>query len=344
MTTQQESTTARAGLRRTLGRSGLEVSGLGFGCWAIGGEWTFNGGPGGWGKVDDDESIRALRRGLELGVTFYDTAANYGAGHSEIILGRAFAGHRDEVVLATKFGYAVDEPGRSVSTYPGGPDADVASRLRDDLQASLRRLGTDVIDVFQLHVGDLSVERALAARAVLDDLVDEGLIRTYGWSTDDVPAARAFAAGAPHCGVIQNGLSVLGYEDPAMVELCESENLGSINRGPLGMGLLTGKFDAGTRFGPTDQRGRAAWHPGFADGRPTADWLAKLAAVREVLTGGGRTLAQGALAWIWARSPQTVPIPGVRTVAQVEENAGALHHGPLTTAEMTEIERILADR
>ncbi len=343
MTTQQPTATT-AGLRRILGRSGIEVSGLGFGCWAIGGEWTFNGGPGGWGKVADDESIRALRRGLELGVTFYDTAANYGAGHSEVVLGRAFAGHRDQVVLATKFGYAVDEPGRSVSTYPGGPDADVASRLRDDLQASLRRLGTDFIDVFQLHVGDLSVDRALAAREVLDRLVNEGLIRTYGWSTDDVPAARAFAADAPNCGVVQNGLSVLGYEDPAMIELCEAENLGSINRGPLGMGLLTGKFNAGTRFGATDQRSRASWHPGFTEGRPTEDWLDKLAAVREVLSGNGRTLAQGALAWIWARSQQTVPIPGVRTVAQVEENAGALHHGPLSTAELAEIERILADR
>jgi hypothetical protein len=208
------------------------------------------------------------------------------------------------------------EPGRPVSSYPGGADADVAGRLRGDLQASLRRLGTDVIDVFQLHVGDLTVDRALAAREVLDRLVDEGLIRTYGWSTDDVPAARAFAAGAPNCGVIQNGLSILGYEDPAMVELCESENLGSINRGPLGMGLLTGKFDAWTRFGATDQRGQAAWHPGFADGRPTQDWLAKLAAVRDVLTGGGRTLAQGALAWIWARRPcrsrASVPSPRSR--------------------------------
>jgi aryl-alcohol dehydrogenase-like predicted oxidoreductase len=344
MTTHQESLTERTGLRRVLGRSGIEVSGLGFGCWAIGGEWTFNGGPGGWGAVDDDESIRALRRGLELGVTFYDTAANYGAGHSEVVLGRAFAGRRDEVVLATKFGYAVDEASRSVTTYPGGADADVAGPLRADLQASLRRLGTDYIDVFQLHVGDLSVERALAAREVLDELVDEGLIRTYGWSTDEVEAARAFAAGAPKCGVIQNGLSILGYEDPAMIKLCEAENLGSINRGPLGMGLLTGKFDAGTRFGSTDHRSHSSWHPGFADGRPTKEWLDKIAAVREVLTGGGRTLAQGALAWIWARSPQTVPIPGVRTVAQVEENAGALHHGPLAQTEMTEIERILADR
>src|SRR5690606_27420703 len=100
MTTEQEVSTERTGVRRVLGRSGIEVSGIGLGCWAIGGEWTFLDGPGGWGAIDDDESIRALRRAFELGVTFFDTAANYGAGHSEIVLGRAFAGHRDEVVLA----------------------------------------------------------------------------------------------------------------------------------------------------------------------------------------------------------------------------------------------------
>src|SRR5690349_17501304 len=107
---------------RTLGRSGIDVSALGLGCWAIGGPWTFLGAPGGWSAVDDDESVRALRRASELGVTFYDTAANYGAGHSERILGRAFQGHRDEVVLATKFGYRVDEENRAVSPSDGPID------------------------------------------------------------------------------------------------------------------------------------------------------------------------------------------------------------------------------
>jgi len=326
---------------RSLGRSGIGVSALGLGCWAIGGVWTYMGAPGGWSTVDDDESVRALRRAVELGVTFFDTAANYGAGHSEVILGRAFAAHRDEVVLATKFGHRVDESTRSVDAYADRTeDADVASHVRADLQHSLRRLGTDYLDVYQLHVGELRIERALEVRDVLDELVDEGLIRTYGWSTDDVAAAREFAT-AQNCSVIQHGLSVLGYEDPAMLELCEEQYLASVNRSPLGMGLLTGKYTDRTTFSADDQRSRASWHPGFVDGRPSQDWLDKLSAVREVLTANGRTVAQGALAWIWARSPRTVPIPGFRTVAQVEENSGALSAGPLTTAQMAEIAEIL---
>ncbi len=106
-----------------------------------------------------------------------------------------------------------------------------------------------------------------------------------------------------------------------LLALCEELNLASINRGPLGMGLLTGKFVPDTTFANDDVRHHAEWHPGFKDGKPTRDWLDKLASIREVLTSGGRTLSQGALAWIWARSPKTVPIPGFKTVAQVEEIA-----------------------
>ncbi len=325
---------------RRLGKSGIEVSPLGMGCWAIGGPWTFIGTAGGWSSVDDAESLRALRRALELGVNFYDTAANYGAGHSERLLARAFEGRRDQVVIATKFGYAVDETAKAVSAY-GQPEetSDVASRLRESLEGSLRRLGTDYIDVYLLHVWGLTVERALEARELLERFVQEGKIRTYGWSTDRADAVRAFA-GAPHCGVVEQQLSVLDGS-AEMLAVCDELDLASMNRGPLGMGLLTGKYAAESRFAGDDVRHHAQWHPGFKDGRPTAEWLAKLAAIREVLTSGGRTLAQGALAWLWARSPRTVPIPGFRTVAQVEENCGALRFGPLTGGQMREIDRLL---
>ena len=157
---------------RVLGRSGIEVSALGMGCWAIGGPWTFNGAPAGWSEVDDAESLRALERAFDLGVTFFDTAANYGAGHSERLLGQAFRQRRDEVVIATKFGYDVNEHDQSVVSYGDDEaDSDVASRLRKDLEASLQRLETDYIDVYQLHVGGLSIERALEARDVLEELV-----------------------------------------------------------------------------------------------------------------------------------------------------------------------------
>src|SRR5207244_412301 len=125
-------------MTRLLGRSGIEVSALGVGCWAIGGPFFEDGRPLGWGEVDDDESVRALRRALELGVTFFDTAAVYGTGHSEEVLGGAFAGRRDEVVIATKFGITFDPQRRELT----GDDADPAG-LRGQLEGALRRLGTD---------------------------------------------------------------------------------------------------------------------------------------------------------------------------------------------------------
>jgi aryl-alcohol dehydrogenase-like predicted oxidoreductase len=325
---------------RALGRSGIEVSALGMGCWAIGGPWTLNGSPAGWSTVDDAESMRALHVALERGVNFFDTAANYGAGHSERLLGRAVNGRRGEVVIATKFGYRVDGSTRTVVSYDGsGTDGDVASRLRADVEASLGRLGTDYIDVYLLHVWELAVGRALEARDVLEALVDEGKIRTYGWSTDRTDAVRAFST-SPRCGVVEQQLSVLDGNDE-LLALAEQSGLASLNRGPLGMGVLTGKYVPTSTFPADDVRNAAQWHPAFHDGRPTQDWLDKLASIRDVLESDGRTLAQGALAWLWARSPTTVPIPGFRDARQVEENCGALAHGPLTPAQMAEIDGIL---
>jgi aryl-alcohol dehydrogenase-like predicted oxidoreductase len=325
---------------RKLGRSGIEVSALGLGCWAIGGTWTFNGSQAGWGAIDDAESVRAIHRAIELGVNFFDTAANYGAGHSERILGQALQGRRSQMVIATKFGYAVNEAAKKVTTY-GVPeeDSDVAGHLRADVEASLKRLDTDYIDVYLLHVWGLSIERALDAREVLEELVKEGKIRAYGWSTDRPDAIAAFAT-SPHCGVVQQQLSVLDG-NMELLALCEQLNLGSMNRGPLGMGLLTGKFTPASQFSDDDVRKHATWHPGFQGGKPTPAWLDNLEAIRAVLTSNGRTLAQGALAWIWGRSQQTVPIPGFKTVQQVEENAGALQFGPLTLEQMQQIDAIL---
>ena len=127
-----------------------------------------------------------------------------------------------------------------------------------------------------------------------------------------------------------------------MLAVCAEYDLASINRGPLGMGLLTGKYTADSTLGRDDVRGIAPdWLDMFRDGRPAPEWLARVDAVREILRSGGRTLAQGALAYLWGRSERTVPIPGCRTVAQVEENAGALEYGPLTADQVTEVDTIL---
>jgi aryl-alcohol dehydrogenase-like predicted oxidoreductase len=327
-------------MKRILGRSGIEVSALGLGCWAIGGPWTLNGGQAGWGVMDDAESIRAIQRALELGVNFFDTAANYGAGHSERILGQAVKGRRGQVVIATKFGYHVDETAKVVAAYnEKEEDSDVAGHLPADVEASLKRLGTDYIDVYQLHVWGLSIDRALEAREGLEGLIKVGKIRTYGWSTDRTDAVREFST-SPNCGVVQQQLSVLDG-NLELLALCEEFNLASINRGPLGMGLLTGKFAPDSTFSADDVRHKVNWHPGFKDGKPTAAWLNALESIREVLTSSGRSLAQGALAWIWARSEKTVPIPGFKTVQQAEENARAMEFGPLTPAQLKEIDTLL---
>jgi aryl-alcohol dehydrogenase-like predicted oxidoreductase len=327
-------------MKRKLGRSGIEVSALGLGCWAIGGPWTLDGAQAGWGVMDDAESVRAIQRAIELGVTFFDTAANYGCGHSERLLGQAVKSCSNQIVIATKFGYHVDEATKEVTPYAEKEeDSDVAHHLQADVEASLKRLGTDYIDVYQLHVWGLSIERALAAREGLEGLIKAGKIRTYGWSTDRTDAVRSFST-SPNCGVVQQQLSVLDG-NLELLTLCEQLNLASINRGPLGMGLLTGKFAPDSSFSADDVRHKVNWHPGFKDGRPTPAWLKALESIREILASDGRTLAQGALAWIWARSEKTVPIPGFKNVRQVEENSRALDFGPLKPAQLKEIDMVL---
>ena len=327
-------------MKRVLGRSGIEVPAVGMGCWAIGGPWSMAGAQAGWGVVDDAESTRAIHAALELGAGFFDTAANYGAGHSERIVGRALEGRRDQAVIATKVGHKVDEAGKKVDLYgTTEAESDVAPHLRADLESSLRRLQTDYVDVYLLHAWGLSIERALEARDIFEDLVKEGKIRTYGWSTDRTDAIAAFST-RPGCGVLEQELNVL-TGNAELTALAEKQNLGNLSRAPLGMGVLTGKITPETRFRDGDIRQTVDWFAGIKDGRANQEWLDALASIREVLTSNGRTLAQGALAWIWGRSPNTVPIPGFRTVVQVEENAKAMEFGPLTPDQMAEIDRIL---
>ncbi len=327
-------------MNRVLGRSGIEVSAVGMGCWAIGGPWRLAGSDAGWGTTDDAESTRAIHAAIANGATFFDTAANYGAGHSERLLGAALEGRRDKVVIATKVGHKVDEAAKTVDFY-GADEAssDAAAHLRADVERSLARLRTDYIDVYLLHLWGLSIERALQARDVFEDLVAEGKIRTYGWSTDRLDAIEAFST-KPACGVLEQELNVFtGNAD--ILAYAEKANLASIDRAPLGMGVLTGKITPQTRFADGDIRQKVDWFPGIKEGRASQEWLDDLAAIRDVLTSRGRTPAQGALAWLWARSPNTVPIPGFRTVAQAEENARAMDFGPLTPDQMAEIDGIL---
>lgn len=319
-------------MKRTLGHSGIEVNALGLGCWAIGGPWQFQGGPGGWGEVDDVESIRAIHTALDHGINFFDTAANYGAGHSESILGQALAGRRHEAVIATKFGFVVDETGKQVKRFDHNED--VIKDVRLACEASLRRLGTDYIDLYQFHIWDYPAELAVRVRDELEALVSEGKIRAYGWSTDTVELAQVFADGE-HCAAIQHDLNVI-MDAPEMLALCEKENLVSVNRSPLARGALTGKYKKDSVFANNDNR-RNQW----AIDHFFTPALDKLEALRGILIDGGRTLTQGALAWVLSRSPKTIPIPGFRTVKQVEENAKTLALGLFTSDQMAQIDSLL---
>jgi aryl-alcohol dehydrogenase-like predicted oxidoreductase len=322
---------------RKLGRSGIQISALGLGCWAIGGPSWEGETPHGWGEVDDAESIRAVHAAIDLGVNFFDTANVYGAGHSEYVLARALAGgKRKDVVIATKFNSVFDENTRQVT----GSDSSPAG-IRSACEESLRRLETDIIDLYQFHDNGFPPEQAGPVRETLEELVRAGKIRAYGWSTDFPKSAEFFAQGE-NCTSIQLQLNVLD-DNPEVIALCEKYDLAAINRGPLAMGLLSGKYDANTKASVDDVRGEKSpgWMKYFKDGKPSPEWLAKMEAVREILTSQGRTVAQGALAWLWGRSEQTIPIPGFRTVAQVQDNCGALKFGALRPEQMQEIDRVL---
>ncbi|NBC28618.1 MAG: aldo/keto reductase [Spirochaetes bacterium] len=323
-------------MKRTLGRSGIELSALGMGCWAIGGPFHAGEQQAGWGTVDDAESTRAIRAALDMGVTFFDTADVYGAGHSERVLGEALGAEKNSVVIATKFGNVFDEATKEITGNDASPEY-----IRAACDASLRRLGRDYIDLLQLHINDYDMEKAPEVRDALESLVDAGKIRGYGWSTDWPERAAIFAEGRA-CTSVQFQMNVLD-DNPEMRAFCKRENLAAINRGPLAMGLLTGKYDKGGIADAEDVRGPNSpdWMKYFVKGQPSREFLAKVAAIRDILTSNGRSLVQGALAWIWARSPLTIPIPGFKSVKQVQENAGAMAHGPLTTEQVDEIDRLL---
>ncbi|MAU01649.1 MAG: aldo/keto reductase [Anaerolineaceae bacterium] len=324
-------------LKRKLGKSDLEVSALGMGCWAIGGPWTWaqpgqDSYPAGWGQMNDAESIRAIHTAVDLGITLFDTAANYGAGHSEVVLGQGLAGRRDKVVIATKFGHIVNEAAKIVY----GDDDQILKNVRQDVENSLRRLQTEYIDVYQLHEASYDPELALTLREELEALVSEGKIRWYGWSTDLVDRARVFADG-PHCTSIQFRLNAV-FDNAEMRQLCQNFNLAGLNKDPLNKGILTGKYARDATFPEDDLRSRV----NFEEDR-IARRLKTVQALREVFTIGGRSMAQGAICYIWGLDERMLPIPGFKNVKQVEDNAGAMQFGPMSVEEVAQVQAIVAE-
>jgi aryl-alcohol dehydrogenase-like predicted oxidoreductase len=320
-----------------LGKTGIDLGMMGFGGWPIGGPFTFDGKEDGWGGVDDDESVKAIHAALDAGIRYIDTADVYGTGRSERVIGRAIKGRRDQVIISTKFGFQYDEDSKVAwAKYDTSP-----AYIRKACEASLRRLGTDYIDLYLFHVGgDVPPGELGQVIATLDDLKAEGKIRAYGWSNWKTEAARWFADRSA-ADAMMFELNVL-HGETDMVGLCEEKDLAAVCISPLAMGFLSGKYGRGTKFSKNDVRGAGhSWVTVFRNGEPVPELLEKLEAVREILTTGGRSLVQGALAWIWAKSPNAVPIPGIKTAAQAAELAGAMAHGPLTREQFLEVERLM---
>ena len=304
---------------------------LGMGAWAIGGPVTYKGDRIGWGEVDDRESLRALQEGFDAGLRLVDTADGYGAGHSERLIGKAIQGRRDGVLVATKFGHTFDEETRHL-----GDDCWDPAYIREACEGSLRRLGVDRIDLYQFHISS-AVDAGAETRATLEQLVQEGKVRWFGWSTDRVESFVQFA-DSEDCVAVQQHFNVLWDEmsNLELLQLAERSSCASLVRGPLGHGLLTGKYSA--RSKPPADDFRSVWD--LEDGAQ-AEKLRQLDQVREILQSGGRSLVQGALAWVWAMSPVAIPIPGVKTAEQVRELVGAIELGPLAAEDMIRIDGIL---
>lgn len=301
------------------------------GCWAIGGT-TLNDGPStSYGEVDDVVSRAALRLSYELGARVFDTAAGYGAGHSERLVGEEISGHSDAVII-TKFGYDVDEAARRT-----GPNNTSPAGIRATIEGSRSRLKRDVIDLALFHLNDFPVENAKPVFDTLQELRQEGKIASFGWSTDFIDRASAFA-DLDGFVAIENDYNVFTPAADVMA-LAEAKELVSLSRLPLAMGLLTGKFAPGAKLASDDVRAQDhTWLRFFQNGTANAEYLKRIEAIRDLLQSGGRSLAQGALSWILARSPAALPVPGFKNEAQVRDNLGALEKGPLPASVMAEID------
>ncbi len=307
---------------RTLGRSGVKVSPMGLGTARMAGlGWHDDLGPQDTSEVKR-EAILQIQAAVDLGVTLFDTAENYGQGLSESILGEALHGCREGIVIATKFG----EDPIPDQEDPWSLDASTVERK---CEGSLRRLGVECIDLYLLHRRDYPLEQAPEMIDVFENLVRVGKIRYYGWSTDDVERAKLFARGE-HCIAIEHRLNIFN-DNQAMLDLCREQDLASLNRVPLLMGVLTGRWSLETKLEEDDPRAQWFEHQEFRK------VLACAQEIEPYVTSEGRTYVQGALGWIWARSPLTIPLPGFRNMEQIKILVEAQQFGPLSQDVMDAI-------
>lgn len=317
---------------RVLGKSKIEIKPLGLGCAAIGGYYTRNGRVVSRGQIDDHETIRAIHTALDHEIQLFDVANIYGAGHAERILGKALSqGKRQQTILQVKFGASFDEVTRRQIDYKGKYDT---AWIANSIEGSLRRLQTDYIDILQFQIADYEIEWLPEIIDALGRFVLTGKIRAYSYGTGDVERARLFAE-APYCAAIITNHNIL-TNHPALFTLLDTHHVALLAGLPFFTGLLTGKYTKESIFADDDLRHTFDFHsPRFAG------VFEKIDAVSDILQSEGRTTAQGALAWIWANHPSSIPIPGFKTAEQVKENASAVELGPLNDTQMMQITDIL---
>lgn len=293
--------------KRRLGDSGLEVSALGLGCMGL----SFGYGP----ASDKQDGISLIRTAVERGVTFFDTAEVYGPFANEELVGEALAPLRDQVVIATKFGFKPTMPGE---TRWGGFDSR-PEHIKEVADASLKRLQTDVIDLFYQHRVDTEVPIEDVAGAV-KELIDAGKVKHFGLSEAGVETIRRAHAVQPVTAV-QSEYSMWWREREAdVLPVCEELGIGFVPFSPLGRGFLTGKIDENTTFDSTDFRNIV---PRFTpEARKANQVLVDL--IRRFAEQKNATPAQIALAWLLAQKPWIVPIPGTTKLHRLEENIGAV--------------------
>lgn len=307
--------------KRTLGKSGLEVSAIGLGCMGMSSAY----GP----PHDKQEMIRLMHAAIERGVTFFDTAEAYGPWANEALVGEALAPFREKVVIATKFGFDIDA---KTGERRGGLNSRPA-HIREVTEAALKRLRVATIDLLYQHRVDPAVPIEQVAETVRD-LIREGKVKHFGLSEASAQTIRRAHAVQPVTAV-QSEYSLWTRDPEAEVlPTCEALGIGFVPFSPLGAGFLTGKIDASTKFDATDFRNIS---PRFtADARAAnqavVDLLAKVAARKHATT------AQLALAWVLSRKPWIVPIPGTTKLHRLEENLGAVDL-ELTAEELQELDR-----
>jgi aryl-alcohol dehydrogenase-like predicted oxidoreductase len=306
---------------RLLGNDGPALTTVGFGAWAIGGPWVF-----GWGKVDDSESIRAIHRSLDLGVNWIDTAAAYGLGHSEEVVSRAVKRLTERPFIATKCGLISDGQGGVVNCL-------TPSSIRKECVASLKRLGIESIDLYQIHWPDSAVPVEDAWGTMLD-LQQEGKIRYLGVSNFDVPLLQRCMAVAPVQSLQPPYSLIARHVEKSVLDYCQTKGIGVVAYSPMQSGLLTGRFDA-ERLAPDDWRRKISLfrEPELSTALRFVD------ALRPLASKHGKTVGQLAVAWVLRKPPLVSAIVGARTATQVDENVGAAGWS-LEHDELVEIERI----